>query len=189
MSQEDLHPGNIPVKLEPYRSLWPKRFEREKTSLAYLLGELIQDIQHFGSTSVPNLTAKATVDIMLGTAGFPWPDSADRLLETSSYTFYKEPKANWRVYLKPYKEAQRGYHLHIVEHKSEHWRAHMLFRDYLRQHPEVANEYGDLKVNLANQLAGKRGAYQQSKKAYIDALMKQAENWLEKHNGRRRLTP
>ena len=182
MDQANLHPSKIPVSLEPYDSSWAERFEHEKVAIGSLVSDLAQDVQHFGSTSVPNLTAKATVDIMLGVAQFPWPESADSLFETLGYSFYKEPSANWRVYLKAYGENRRGYHLHIVEHNSKHWRTHILFRDYLRQHPKIAAEYGELKVNLARQLDGRRGAYQHGKKVFIDSVMEKAEQWLARRN-------
>ena len=180
MNQANLHPSEISVSLEPYDNSWVERFEREKVAIESLLGNLARDVQHFGSTSVPNLTAKATVDIMLGTTQFPWPESADSLLETLGYSFYKKPGASWRVYLKAYQEDRRGYHLHVVEHNSEHWRTHILFRDYLRQHPKIAAEYGGLKVNLAKQLDGRRGAYQHGKKVFINSVMEKAEQWSAK---------
>ena len=182
MNQANLHPSKISVSLEPYDNSWVERFEREKVAIESLLGNLAQDVQHFGSTSVPNLTAKATVDIMLGTALFPWPESTDTSLKTLGYSFYKEPNANWRVYLKAYQENRRGYHLHVVEHNGEHWRTHILFRDYLRQHPKVAAEYGKLKVNLAKQLDGRRGAYQHGKKIFISSVMEEAEQWSAKRD-------
>lgn len=116
MNQANLHPSKIRVSLEPYDNSWAERFEHEKVAIESLISNPIQDVQHFGSTSVPNLTAKATVDIMLGTTQLPWPESADGLLETLGYSFYKEPDASWRVYLKAYRENRRGYHLHVVEH-------------------------------------------------------------------------
>ena len=39
--------------------------------------------------------------------------------------------------------------MHMVEVGSDFWREHLLFRDYLRAHPDVADAYARLKRELA----------------------------------------
>ncbi|HCA28427.1 MAG TPA: hypothetical protein DEP23_02020, partial [Ruminococcaceae bacterium] len=55
-----------PIILSEYNPAWPEWYTEEKTNLERLIGvEKIARISHFGSTSVPGLTAKPTVDILL----------------------------------------------------------------------------------------------------------------------------
>src|SRR6266536_2639998 len=51
------------VKLVPYQSDWPKRFEAEAARLRAALGPMILGLEHVGSTAVPGLAAKPIIDI------------------------------------------------------------------------------------------------------------------------------
>ena len=53
---------------------------------------------------------------------------------------------------------------------AEHWRA-LLFRDYLRAHPDVARDYGILKVRLAEKHTYDRIAYTRGKSEFIAEVM------------------
>jgi GrpB-like predicted nucleotidyltransferase (UPF0157 family) len=174
-----LHPSQVPVRLQPYTDEWVTRFKHEQVALKAVLGNVAEDIQHIGSTSVPNLAAKPTIDILLGTKDFPWRASSDTALSTVDYGFYKENHATWRVYLKAWHGNLRGYHLHVVEFDSEHWHRHLLFRDYLRTHSDEASRYAELKLRLAAETRGERGAYQDGKNEFIDSLMIRAYAWAE----------
>ena len=55
----------------------------------------------------------------------------------------------------------------MVEITSDFWRRHILFRDYLRTHQEVARAYYKLKVELAARFKDDRNAYNKSKTAFI----------------------
>ena len=41
------------------------------------------------------------------------------------------------------------HHLHVYNYGSEEWKNQLLFRDYLRAHPDVLKQYNDLKQILA----------------------------------------
>ncbi|GHU82084.1 hypothetical protein AGMMS50284_3360 [Clostridia bacterium] len=47
----------------PYDPNWPCEFERIRDYLMQQIGDLVLEIKHIGSTSVPNLCAKPIVDI------------------------------------------------------------------------------------------------------------------------------
>jgi GrpB-like predicted nucleotidyltransferase (UPF0157 family) len=53
------------VAIVPYSPAWPRMFEQEKNHLLNCLpSELIRRIEHFGSTAIPNLSAKPIIDIL-----------------------------------------------------------------------------------------------------------------------------
>ena len=66
-------------------------------------------------------------------------------------------------------------HLHIVLEDSEHHRNHILFRDYLRRHPDTAREYADLKIGMAKRFSNDRFAYTDSKTAFITKVITKAK--------------
>src|SRR5947207_6885481 len=54
------------ISIVPYDPAWPLQFEQEKAHLLTCLpGDLIRRIEHFGSTAIPNLSAKPIVDILV----------------------------------------------------------------------------------------------------------------------------
>ncbi|MDH4208951.1 MAG: GrpB family protein, partial [Anaerolineae bacterium] len=68
----------------------------------------------------------------------------------------------------------RTFHLHMVELASEFWERHLLFRDWLRSHPEDAQEYDELKRGLADRFGRDREGYTEAKGPFIEAVVVRA---------------
>ena len=64
----------------------------------------------------------------------------------------------------------RTHHLHMVEYGGDFWERHVLFRDYLRAHPEVARQYEELKRDLADRYGRDREGYTDAKTAFIKGV-------------------
>ena len=69
------------------------------------------------------------------------------------------------------------HHLYVCDKNSEELRRHIVFRDYLREHTEVANEYGNLKEELARE-SKNRSSYIEGKTVFITNIL---ENKLKRH--------
>lgn len=54
------------ITFEKYNPFWKKQFETIKNELKDSIGFLNPQIEHIGSTSVENLSAKPVIDIMIG---------------------------------------------------------------------------------------------------------------------------
>lgn len=174
-----MHPSRVPVLVEAYSEDWRERYETERRALLEALAGAIVELEHIGSTSVPGLAAKPTIDMMLGTHAWPWPEKRDGLLGALGYDHYKTPARHgrWRVYIKAWRGRPRGFHLHVVEHDSEHWRSHLLFRDFLRVHRSQAERYEALKRELAARFAHDRAAYQRGKSQLVTEITELAQRW------------
>lgn len=61
----------------------------------------------------------------------------------------------------------------------EHW-DRLLFRDYLIEHPRIANEYEDLKRSLAAANPNDRVAYTRGKTEFIERVTEQARRFYAK---------
>ena len=68
----------------------------------------------------------------------------------------------------------RTHHIHMVEEKSEFWERHLLFRDYLRTHTDVAQQYFQLKKELATKYGLDREAYAEAKTPFIESVLARA---------------
>ncbi|PVE50063.1 hypothetical protein DC430_23225 [Rhizobium rhizogenes] len=51
------------VKIVPYNADWPRLYRDTQNRLEALLGDLVEGIEHVGSTAVPGLAAKPYIDI------------------------------------------------------------------------------------------------------------------------------
>ena len=71
----------------------------------------------------------------------------------------------------------RSHQIHAVQVGSEFWETHILFRDFLKTHPEAAQQYEALKRKLAVEFRNDRDHYTDSKTPLIQQLLIQARAW------------
>ena len=158
-----------------YSSNWPILYEQEKQRLLDAVGSDVADIQHVGSTSVPGLAAKPIIDIAAVLRHFPPSMILIRALEELGYLYQGELGIAGRHFFR--KGMPRTHHLHLVEANSEVWQKQLLFRDFLRAHPESAQRYDTLKRELAVQYSCDRKAYVNAKAPLIAELLAAASEW------------
>lgn len=158
-----------PVIIVDYDPEWSARYAVERARILDAAGEHLVAIAHVGSTSVPGLSAKPVVDIMLAVRRMGDARACIAPLEALGYEYRPETEASFpqRRFFRKFQAGTRTYHLHVVELTSDFWHRLILFRDYLRAHPETAAEYSRLKRELAAQHSEDRGAYTDAKTVYI----------------------
>ncbi len=160
-----------PVRIVPYDTAWPARFEEERAALAELLGDVVTGgIHHIGSTAVPGLAAKPIIDIQVGVADLEIARSCIEPLAALDYLYapYRADEIAW--FCKPSPE-RRTHHLHLVPVTSPRFGAVLEFRDLLRSDPEVAREYEAMKRQLAATFERDREAYTEAKQPFIESAL------------------
>lgn len=168
-------PQEEPVIIVPYDSAWPQKFESEKKLLKKILGKwAMGGIHHVGSTSIPGISAKPVIDIMVGVADLEKAKACIQLLEKISYCYfpYKPAEMIWFCKPSPYK---RTHHLHLVQVGSTRWSECLAFRDYLRKNKSVRTDYEKLKKNLAKKYQNNREAYTEAKTNFITGVLKRVD--------------
>ncbi len=166
----------FPIRVVPCDPGWKTLFETEKALIINTLGpDAVIGIEHIGSTSVEGLAAKPTVDILVEVSDLSGEVKRDitRKLETIGYdNMHNAEKENKMTLGKGYDvntpDAQT-YHLHIRE-KGDALPNEIYFRDCLRQHADVREEYAKLKVALAEKYRFNREAYTQAKTEFITRM-------------------
>lgn len=154
---------------------WPMLYAQEKIQILDALGNTIADIQHIGSTSVPGLAAKPVIDILLGLEHVPPQAAQIAALETLGYQYCGELGIPGRHYFR--RGMPRTHQIHLVKWDSQFWETHILFRDFLRTHPDAAQQYKALKRNLAIKFRDDRERYTNSKAPLIEQMLVQARAW------------
>lgn len=157
------------VKIVPYRSKWPLEFEEEKQRLLHILGANIVAIEHVGSTSIPELDAKPIIDMFAGVHTLLHVEAYANLLRNSGYC-HVETGMTGRHFFAKESEGERTHHLHILPIEGWNDRKELLFRDYLRKHPELVKEYAELKNRLAQQYHSDPESYTRAKTAFIQRV-------------------
>jgi len=163
------------VEVVSYDPSWPVRYEQMRSRLAHVLGPTAARIEHVGSTAVPGLAAKPVVDIQVSVGDLDAETAYRPAIESLGFGL-RYRKEDWR-YFRPVPGIPRDFQVHVCQTGSKWERRHLLFRDYMRTHPDRAAEYGALKRDLAPQFGLDRVGYTDAKAPFIDAALRDAEKW------------
>ena len=169
------------VSIVEYRPQWRKMFEEEKQLLQAALGEASAKVEHIGSTAVNGLAAKPIIDIMVGLPDFSVADKLVPVIETLGYEYIKkyEDEMPFRRFFVKNRNGIRTHQIHMVEIDGEFWGRHLLFRDYLRHNPAIANEYAALKKQLAEREWEDVNEYADAKSEFIRSIENKAKEQAE----------
>jgi GrpB-like predicted nucleotidyltransferase (UPF0157 family) len=152
-------------------------FERERAALEGALGSMVITVEHMGSTAVPGLAAKPIIDLLVGVRSLTEAQSGGvGPLQGLGYTFVPEYAA-WLPGELFFRKAIHGpwtHHAHVMEPSNPRWSQFLLFRDYLRGHPEIAAAYGDLKRALAIVFDEDIAGFRDAKHPFVEAVMTRA---------------
>ena len=141
--EEGTMPETGPVIVIPYNARWPRLFEEEKGLILRQIGPQVLAIEHVGSTAVPGLASKPTLDILVGVRRLEDAKACVGPLADVGYEYVPEYEAEIpdRRYFHKGPAVARTHHLHMVEFGGAFWTRNLLFRDWLRTHPEDARRY------------------------------------------------
>jgi len=163
-----------PIVIEKYTPNWALQFKEEYRLIKNIILDKALAIEHIGSTSVEGLGAKPILDIMVGVHDLKEVDKYIEPLEQIGYehVFHKE-FPNRRFFRKGLWRAGT-HHLHIYKHESEDWSNNILFRNYLRTHPDTLQQYYQLKKTLAEKHHSDRVTYTNAKAPFITNVIQKA---------------
>ena len=161
------------VMIVDYDPRWSDAYLAEARSLTELFTDTEVHVEHIGSTSIPGLGAKPIIDILLGAGQLREIEDRIGAIEGLGYVYIPEYEKALpeRRYFQKDSEGVRTHHLHGVEFESTFWFDHILFRDHLRSHPEVAASYYRLKQELAERFRADREKYTASKGEFIRGVL------------------
>jgi GrpB-like predicted nucleotidyltransferase (UPF0157 family) len=128
---------------------WPKYFSQEREYLRPILGSVTDDLEHYGSTAVPWLSAKPVIDMMAPVLSL---DHADALGEHLARAGYRKIDVGFfkrRFFRRKVEGAELAYHLHLVVCPNWPLKNELMVRDWLIQNPDIARSYETLKMKLA----------------------------------------
>lgn len=160
----------FPVFLTEHRPVWTQWYQEERERLSGILPmEDICEISHVGSTSIPSIWAKPIVDILVEMGEGGDMQAMKEHIIGGGYICMMEKagRISFNRGYTPLGFAEKVFHLHLREAGDND---ELYFRDYLREHPEAAREYEELKLGLWKEYEHDRDGYTEQKKAVVEDL-------------------
>lgn len=164
---------SAPPVIADYDPAWPRLFEREAAVLL-AAAEGVRRIEHVGSTAVPGMSARPTIDLLAG-ADDPAAVDADALagLGYTEVADVRDRSPGRRLFWKG-TPAFQTYHLHVVAADGALWARARAFRDRLRADRDLAERYAHHKRQLAARYADRPDAYAVAKVTFVDTVLQDA---------------
>lgn len=165
-------PLNSTVTLVPYDPNWPRVYERHAGRIREALSEKVLLLEHVGSTSVPGLSAKPVIDIILEVADAADESSYIPPLEKTGFILrIREP--DWFEH-RLLKTPQADVNLHIFSAGCEEIERMLTFRDWLRTHEEDRQLYEKTKRELAARTWKHTQHYADAKSEVVQTILDRA---------------
>ncbi len=184
------------LPFEPYNPIWKAKFNSIQQDLLTLLKPIDPRIDHIGSTAVEGLSANKDSDL----------DLVPVLLNDKSYVYYEKyneemPYRRFFVALidrpeilgvpahivrgdeipeRLHDHSLRIAHIHSIPRQSDHWLRHIAFRDYLRAHSEVRDNYQRIKEELVLREWKDGNDYNGAKDEFVKEYERKAIAWYKR---------
>jgi GrpB-like predicted nucleotidyltransferase (UPF0157 family) len=165
------------IVVVPYNPLWPKMFEEEAAKISAIFGSELISIHHIGSTSIPGLSAKPIIDIMPIVHAIDRVDALNPAMIELGYEPKGENGISGRRYFQKGGQLNRSHHVHVYEVTNPEVKHLLNLRDYLIAHPIEAQQYGELKKELAQKFTHDIEGYMNGKDAFVKEIIRRAAEW------------
>jgi len=176
------------VEVVPYDLIWPDVYRAEVAQISLVIGTNLASAHHIGSTAVPGLAAKPTIDILLVVRDVDLLDACHGAMAELGYQAKGEHGIPGRRYFQKLDGDVHLVYIHAFKTGHPEIVRHINFRDYLVAHPETAQAYQDLKKQLAVRFKFAPAQYTSGKDAFIREVDQHAVVWRAKENEEHSIT-
>jgi GrpB-like predicted nucleotidyltransferase (UPF0157 family) len=164
--------SNFGITIVDYDPAWPARAADAIAELTAALPGVFDEIEHIGSTAVPGLAAKPVIDLMAAVRDLESFGEHAPALHSLGYVRHLNGMVDRLLYVRA-ADGARSHILHVVTLESWPTRNQRILRDFLRQNPDAAARYAELKRQIAaTGIAA--GEYARAKTALIQELTDRA---------------
>jgi GrpB-like predicted nucleotidyltransferase (UPF0157 family) len=167
------------IRIVPYDPQWPTRFAELGRRLRGALGEAALRIDHIGSTAVAGLAAKPVLDIQISVAALEPTGPFREPLERLGFVYHADNTERTKRYFREPPGEPRT-HIHVRRSGSFSEQLPLLFRDYLRAHPDECDAYATLKRGLAAKYPHDGAAYTDAKVPFFWEVIRRADDWAQR---------
>ncbi|MBW3086223.1 Dephospho-CoA kinase [Austwickia sp. TVS 96-490-7B] len=186
---------DLPV-VSTYDDDWPAQAERLIARFSHALGARAPEIEHVGSTAVPGMPGKDVIDIQIGVSELRDADDQEFVATLTNLGFPRVEDIRMdhptgelldpSLWVKRFHgscDPGRMVHVHVRVVDSPGWQSALLFRDWLRADPDAADEYVEVKAELARTTANS-GEYAEAKEPWFEKVWPRITAWAQKSSWR-----
>jgi GrpB-like predicted nucleotidyltransferase (UPF0157 family) len=156
----------LAIQLVPHNPEWSALFEEVRAAIKPIFRGVALGIEHVGSTSVPGLSAKPTIDVAVGVARMADAEHGSAAVQALGYR-KRWNTPDWLYYSKIHDHGEHAVHIHVVEHGPGRWDDYIDFRNELRRDPQAVAAYEALKRGLAAEFVNDRLGYPEAKSGFV----------------------
>ncbi|MDR6550172.1 GrpB family protein [Paenibacillus qinlingensis] len=163
-------------RIAAYEPEWKDIFNDVASTLRQSLGAYASRIDHVGSTSVIGLDAKPIIDIQISVLDLDDTRSYKHKIENVGFVFREDNQDKSKKYFREIAGTRRT-HIHVRQVGSFSEQLTLLFRDYLREHPEDCVRYALEKHRLFALYQHERTKYVEGKGPVVWDIIQKAHLW------------
>jgi GrpB-like predicted nucleotidyltransferase (UPF0157 family) len=162
-----------PIQLVDADPRWSSQFEILRDVIHRVLGRRVLALEHVGSTSVPGLLAKPILDISLVVSDPASEQDYVPMLATVGYVLHlREP--DWFEH-RLLRHRDPAANVHVFGPHSVEVERMICFRDLLRTHAELRQEYASAKRELAAHYWDYVQDYANAKSQIVERILAEAQ--------------
>ena len=162
------------IELTPHDSNWADSAMDEARAISKALASNVLAVHHIGSTAIPGILAKPTLDLLVEVWELQAVDQANPAMIALGYEPHGEYGMPGRRYFVKKKGEKHTHHVHVFQKGNPEIERHLNFRDYLISHPEEARAYAELKERLAQDFRTDPEGYTEAKSDFIKRVDEKA---------------
>ena len=167
----------LAVRLVPPNAAWAAQAAAEGARLADAVGKALVVTHHIGSTAIPGIQAKPTIDLLPLVSSLAALDAREEAVRALGYDWRGEFGLPGRRFCSLTQNGLRLFNAHFYADGAADVARHLAFRDYLRTHPDEARAYEAEKVRAAALRPDDVLAYNDQKNDWIKACEQRALAW------------
>ncbi|MFC4777332.1 GrpB family protein [Paenibacillus sp. GCM10023252] len=163
-------------RISPYNPEWAVIFNEVGSRLRESLQEQALRIDHVGSTSIIGLEAKPIIDIQISVMNVEDVLRYRSQIESVGFVYREDNPDKTKRYFREIPGTRRT-HIHVRQSGSYSEQITLLFRDYLRLHPEDCLRYAKEKHRLMALYKNDRPKYVDGKGPIVWDIIEKAHQW------------
>jgi len=165
-------------RVVPYSSDWPARFNAESVRIQNVCHPYLLAIEHIGSTSIPGLSSKPIIDMVVGVASLDHAVDMVAVMQSIGYDYPGDIGIPGDRIFGREREV-RQFLVHVVVHDGKNWKDYLRFRDALRANAVLSAEYEALKLAIASKHPEGRGIYTELKSDFVQRALQGTQDSLQ----------
>lgn len=158
-----------------------KRFLEVEKWLKQIVGDQVE-IEHVGSTAIPDIKGKNIIDILIGAKNKEQFEKFAQTLVSSGYFGSEKSKTDiYQFFASRQEETGDGdVHIHLIVVGTERHDEFLILRDFLLANENEAKQYSQHKDEILALGQIDRKTYREIKSKYVSALIQRAKDWHKK---------